>query len=72
MKILWIELFRTGDFAVFFVQYEYIYCYNYKTAMQGTGHRRVPNSVGKNPIIIEHELCAGIIEVGRDNKTIIL
>ena len=36
----------------------------YKTAMQGAEHMRVPNDVAENPIIIGHEFCAEIVEVG--------
>jgi len=36
----------------------------YKTAMQGADHMRVPKNVAKNPIIIGHEFCAEIVEVG--------
>lgn len=36
----------------------------YKTAMQGADHMRVPNNVAQNPIIIGHEFCAEIVEVG--------
>ena len=36
----------------------------YKTAMQGAEHMRVPNNVAENPIIIGHEFCAEIVEVG--------
>ena len=37
----------------------------YKTAMQGADHMRVPNNVAENPIIIGHEFCAEIVEVGK-------
>lgn len=37
----------------------------YKTAMQGADHRRVPNDVAEHPIIIGHEFCAEIVEVGK-------
>ncbi len=37
----------------------------YKTAMQGAEHMRVPNNVADNPIIIGHEFCAEIVEVGK-------
>ncbi len=37
----------------------------YKTAMQGAEHMRVPNNVAENPIIIGHEFCAEIVEVGK-------
>lgn len=36
----------------------------YKTALQGADHLRVPNDVAENPIIIGHEFCAEIVEVG--------
>ena len=37
----------------------------YKTAMQGADHMRVPNDVAEKPIIIGHEFCAEIVEVGK-------
>lgn len=37
---------------------------SYKAAMQGTDHKRVPNDVAENPIIIGHEFCGVIVEVG--------
>lgn len=37
---------------------------SYKAAMQGSDHKRVPNDVDKNPIIIGHEFCGIILEVG--------
>ena len=37
----------------------------YKTAMQGAKHLRVPDNVAENPIIIGHEFCAEIVEVGK-------
>ena len=37
----------------------------YKTAIQGAKHLRVPDDVDKNPVIIGHEFCAEIIEVGK-------
>lgn len=40
----------------------------YKTAMQGADHMRVPNNVAENPIIIGHEFCAEIVEVGKKWK----
>ncbi len=36
----------------------------YKTAMQGAEHMRVANDVAEKPIIIGHEFCAEIVEVG--------
>ncbi len=37
---------------------------SYKASIQGPDHKRVPNDVDKNPIIIGHEFCGEIVEVG--------
>lgn len=37
---------------------------SYKAAMQGASHKRVPDDVAENPIILGHEFCGEIIEVG--------
>ena len=37
---------------------------SYKAATQGSAHKRVPDDVAQNPIIIGHELCGEIIETG--------
>jgi len=37
---------------------------SYKAAIQGSKHKRVPNDVATNPIIIGHEFCGEIVEVG--------
>lgn len=37
---------------------------SYKAATQGTKHKRVPNDVAENPIIVGHEFCGEIVEVG--------
>ena len=37
---------------------------SYKAAMQGPDHKRVPNEVATNPIILGHEFCGEILEVG--------
>lgn len=36
----------------------------YKAAIQGTKHKRVPQDIDKNPIIIGHEFAGVIVEVG--------
>ena len=38
---------------------------SFKAAEQGAAHKRVPNDVDKNPIIIGHEFCGDIIKVGK-------
>ncbi|MEI6579259.1 MAG: alcohol dehydrogenase catalytic domain-containing protein, partial [Eubacteriales bacterium] len=37
---------------------------SYKAAEQGANHKRVPNDVAENPIIIGHEFCGELIKVG--------
>jgi threonine dehydrogenase-like Zn-dependent dehydrogenase len=37
---------------------------SYKAAIQGDGHKRVPADIAVNPIIIGHEFCGEIVEVG--------
>ncbi|MBM4148170.1 MAG: zinc-binding dehydrogenase [Lentisphaerae bacterium] len=37
---------------------------SHKAAIQGEDHKRVPSDVAKNPIIIGHEFCGTILEVG--------
>ena len=40
----------------------------YKAVKQGSAHKRVPPDVAEKPIIIGHEMCGEIIEVGADLK----
>ena len=37
---------------------------SYKAAIQGKDHKRVPDDIDVNPVIIGHELCGVILEVG--------
>ena len=37
---------------------------SYKAAIQGPKHKRVPDNVAENPVMIGHELCGIILEVG--------
>lgn len=37
----------------------------YKAAIQGPDHKRVPNNVAENPVIVGHEFCGEIVEVGK-------
>ncbi len=36
----------------------------YKATIQGSDHKRVPEDIAVNPIIIGHEFCGDIVEVG--------
>lgn len=38
---------------------------SHKVAVQGADHKRVPNNVADNPIILGHEFCGELVEVGR-------
>jgi threonine dehydrogenase-like Zn-dependent dehydrogenase len=38
---------------------------SYKCSTQGTAHKRIPKDVAVNPIIIGHEFCGEILEVGK-------
>ena len=37
---------------------------SHKAALQGADHKRVPNNVAENPIILGHEFCGEILDVG--------
>ncbi|MDC7246450.1 MAG: zinc-binding dehydrogenase [Sphaerochaetaceae bacterium] len=37
---------------------------DHKAAEQGADHKRIPNDVADNPIILGHEFCGEIVEVG--------
>ncbi len=38
---------------------------SYKAAVQGSDHKRVPKDIAEHPVIIGHEFCGEIIEVGK-------
>ncbi len=37
---------------------------SYKAAIQGAKHKRVPDDVANNPIIVGHEFCGELVEIG--------
>lgn len=37
---------------------------SYKAAIQGEDHKRVPKDIAQNPVMIGHEFCGEIVEVG--------
>ncbi|MDR3207149.1 MAG: zinc-binding dehydrogenase [Oscillospiraceae bacterium] len=37
---------------------------SHKAALQGASHKRVPDDVAQNPVILGHEFCGEIVEVG--------
>ena len=38
----------------------------YKALKQGSAHKRVPDDIAENPVIIGHEMCGEIVEVGKE------
>lgn len=40
----------------------------YKAVKQGTAHKRVPDNIAEQPIIIGHEMCGEIVQVGENLK----
>ena len=41
---------------------------SYKATIQGSAHKRVPEDIGENPVIIGHEFCGVIEQVGEKWK----
>ena len=41
---------------------------SYKASVQGTDHKRIPDDVSENPIIVGHEFAGDIVEVGEKWK----
>ncbi len=56
------------DEVLFEIQTNSICMSSYKAAIQGANHKRVPDNVSKNPIILGHEMCGTILEVGEKYK----
>ena len=38
---------------------------SYKAAVQGSDHKRVPADIAEKPVIVGHEFCGEIVEVGQ-------
>ena len=58
----------TADEILMRVVTDSICASTYKAVKQGTMHKRVPPDIAENPVIIGHELCGEIIEVGENHK----
>jgi threonine dehydrogenase-like Zn-dependent dehydrogenase len=41
---------------------------SYKAAVQGSEHKRVPGNIDTNPVIVGHEICGELVEVGEKWK----
>ena len=58
----------TADEVLIRVVSDSVCASTYKAIKQGGAHKRVPNDVAENPIIIGHEMCGEIISVGENIK----
>lgn len=58
----------TADEVLIRVVSDSVCASTYKAIKQGPAHKRVPNDVAENPIIIGHEMCGEIIAVGENIK----
>ena len=58
----------TADEVLIRVVSDSVCASTYKAIKQGPAHKRVPNDVAENPIIIGHEMCGQILEVGENCK----
>ncbi len=38
----------------------------YKAVLQGNKHKRVPDNIAETPVVIGHEMCGDIVEVGKN------
>ncbi len=56
------------DEILFKVETNSICMSSYKATIQGAEHKRVPNNVADNPIILGHEMCGTILQVGENQK----
>jgi len=41
---------------------------SYKAAIQGSDHKRVPDDIAQNPVIIGHEFCGEVVQVGKNRQ----
>lgn len=54
----------TADEVLIRVVSDSVCASTYKAIKQGSAHKRVPNDVADNPVIIGHEMCGEIVFVG--------
>ena len=58
----------TADEVLIRVVSDSVCASTYKAIKQGAAHKRVPNDVAENPVIIGHEMCGEVVEVGENVK----
>ena len=65
VRISEIELPKTGKGELLMrVVADSVCASTYKAVKQGSRHKRVPDGIEENPVIIGHEMCGEIVEVG--------
>ena len=69
LRLETIELPAIGDDEILVKNISDSICMSsYKAAIQGPDHKRVPKDVAENPVMIGHEFCGEIVEVGANWK----
>lgn len=58
----------TADEVLIRVVSDSVCASTYKAIKQGAAHKRVPEDVAQNPVIIGHEMCGEILQVGDNVK----
>lgn len=58
----------TADEVLIRVVSDSVCASTYKAIKQGTAHKRVPDDIAENPIIIGHEMCGEVVQVGKNVK----
>ena len=58
----------TADEVLMRVVSDSVCASTYKAIKQGSAHKRVPDDIAENPVIIGHEMCGQIVEVGDNLK----
>ena len=58
----------TADEVLIRVVSDSVCASTYKAIKQGSAHKRVPENIAETPVIIGHEMCGEIVEVGENVK----
>ncbi len=67
LRIESFELPQVGDNEVLMrVVSDSVCASTYKAVIQGSAHKRVPETVSEKPIVIGHEMCGEILEIGKN------
>ena len=56
----------TDDEALLRVVTDSLCASTYKAVKQGTAHKRVPPDIAEKPVIIGHEMCGKLVQVGKN------